>query len=787
MNSINKPSSDLPSSRQHTVTDRIRNLLMLFGIILVAGRAQCGESFPMGLTADLLSGGAMIGTAEITAMLAFNGILLSIAAISFTIRTQTCPNYRKSTWLTIPLFLLVLGFALSLTQASDKYLALVGGLNWLSPMIWAMELIQWLDQGWKRRFVLAAIAATGIALTWRCYEQAHWDIPQTVQEIEKDPDAYLTKHGIEPGSLKAHQFLSRVRSQDIGGFFNVSNTAASFFILSITAGTALFAGLIRTGRTKIRNEPSYATMCILGGLVLIFQMYGLWITQSNGGILGLSAAVLLLVIIEIFRKRLVPHWKMALSVALGIVVIGIAIIIIYGTLHNRLPGNSLWVRWQYWRATAGMIADHWFFGVGPENFGHYYPRYMNPAASEVIRDPHSLPLSVWSQWGILGLAGLISGILLVTIKVIRPDENQPKNQVRQEALLTRLQIWPGLILATATIIGIRYLCSNFGPLDPSSKDSVILIMLIVPGIVWLTGLAIAFFGGQETDRISADSKENVILRFISCGLAGFLLHNTIDFAFFQPGVLSTFFMLCATLIAEKQKTTQPLQSTFNGPAKPVVIAGLVLAGCYWLFLFIPVWKSETSLSQARVLLGQLAIQAPEKPIEAIMKDALDLAINGANQNPIDPSGLLIAAQVEAQLWQNNHDLQGLDKTEHYCLAAQDRDPFHFRYPSLLADIFDRAAKVRPEDSALQNKAICYLCTTLQLNPIRSDLMVKLAEWYEKTGQIESAITLYQKALHIESLYQEQQRLMHGSDSIIVPRLSLKEQQFAQNALKRLAP
>jgi tetratricopeptide (TPR) repeat protein len=61
--------------------------------------------------------------------------------------------------------------------------------------------------------------------------------------------------------------------------------------------------------------------------------------------------------------------------------------------------KALRYRLEYWRATAGLIADYPWFGCGPGNFQQYYTAYKLPEASESVADPHNFLLEIWATAG----------------------------------------------------------------------------------------------------------------------------------------------------------------------------------------------------------------------------------------------------------------------------------------------------------------------------------------------------------------------------------------------------
>lgn len=81
-----------------------------------------------------------------------------------------------------------------------------------------------------------------------------------------------------------------------------------------------------------------------------------------------------------------------------------------------LSQGTAFLRIQLWRSAAEMIADHLWFGVGPDGFLYYYGDYIRPGA-EVERwlsHPHNLVLATWTRLGLLGavamLAFLVGGV-----------------------------------------------------------------------------------------------------------------------------------------------------------------------------------------------------------------------------------------------------------------------------------------------------------------------------------------------------------------------------------------
>ena len=108
-------------------------------------------------------------------------------------------------------------------------------------------------------------------MAYRCWEQHHYEIPALLEAHAQNPTAALLTEGIEPNTYAASQFFERLQSRDVGGYFAISNSAAAFFILSITATGALIA----QGLTRRPRHSQQWLFTTLGTLALILQLAGL--------------------------------------------------------------------------------------------------------------------------------------------------------------------------------------------------------------------------------------------------------------------------------------------------------------------------------------------------------------------------------------------------------------------------------------------------------------------------------------------------------------------------------
>jgi hypothetical protein len=113
-------------------------------------------------------------------------------------------------------------------------------------------------------------------------------------------------------------------------------------------------------------------------------------------------------------------------------------------------GKSLGYRFQYWQATAELIADRPVTGCGPGNFQYAYTRYKLPEASEEIGDPHNFLLEVWATAGTPALLALVAALAVWYWAVLRrrePKQAFPSAPSGDAAAFVMAGLFFGLVLS----------------------------------------------------------------------------------------------------------------------------------------------------------------------------------------------------------------------------------------------------------------------------------------------------------------------------------------------------
>ena len=657
--------------------------------------------------------------------------------------------------------------------AANKRAAITDLATLIGPMLMALLLVQILDSQSKIKLVLFVIVALGAASSYQCADQLLKGKQDMINSYEQNPQQHLAALGITPGSFEQMLYEHRLYSKDIRGFLTTSNSAGSFAILAVFAAIGLFIEKIKSHSRK----SSYAGL-VYFGIIAAAVAAGLIITQSKGAIVAAALCGLMLAAFLGFGKWLWDHRKTVLVFCLLLVFVGMAAVIWYGVSHGRLPGgNSMLMRWQYWQGAAKMYAHRPMTGVGGGNFASYYPHYKIASAPETVRDPHNFILSLLSQYGPLGLIGFLAAFLVAlyrTIFVATAQDSQ-KLQANNKAFGA---------LAGVALFFISVVLLTFRPIAmPIEADGLInekicaaIVLFIFPVVVFMLAFLLLWVG-ERTTAPATRTLGSAARAAIFCGIVAVAIHNVIDFAIFEPAVLTTFWATVACLVAISYKGKGHRTATLR-PSQTMRIAtvatGAIIAWLCCHYALIPVAKASLNTHRATRQLGH----------------AHELLDQAAKDDRLSPAALYFNGRLYLQQYNETEKKQPalLEQAVECFAGAIERGKANFKSYAKLSTAYNLLAETSTQQAKTDwlNKAFRSSLLAVERYPGSGRLRVKLAKIAEQLGKTDIAIEQYKKAIDIEDAYRSQFQLMYPGRQLF-SRLGEEKYQSAKQRVKHLCP
>lgn len=158
------------------------------------------------------------------------------------------------------------------------------------------------------------------------------------------------------------------------------------------------------------------------GLSAVLTAGTVLLTFSKGALfLGLPAGSLTILLATIAVRRRWPQARSFIWILAGTVAVGLAALAPFldtprmsGVLNWRESFTSV-ARLHLWRSALAMFSDHWWLGVGPDNFLYWYrgfhimPMIWNEPG---LNHPHNVALDLLTR---LGLLGFLTGLALAWV------------------------------------------------------------------------------------------------------------------------------------------------------------------------------------------------------------------------------------------------------------------------------------------------------------------------------------------------------------------------------------
>jgi tetratricopeptide (TPR) repeat protein len=265
---------------------------------------------------------------------------------------------------------------------------------------------------------------------------------------------------------------------------------------------------------------------------------------------------------------------------------------------------------------------------------------------------------------------------------------------------------------------------------------------------------------------------------ILAAIVAVLIHNTIDFAIFEPGVLTALLAMLAAFIA---MTTQPQEKVLSLANRwlrislaAVTVIFLVLS---FKFVLRPVYLATANIAEAAKLIPNVRYE--------LAHFLLDLA---TEQDPLSPEAPSINGKLYIDDYLNSDPapVECLQKGEQALFIAIDRNPIDYKNFEALTETYIYMAQARPDrNEEILAKALYAAQTAVDLYPGFGRLRMALAGVHELLGDFNSAVAQYKKAVEIENAFREQFRRLYP-DRDVFSRLGEENYQLALDRIEELS-
>jgi tetratricopeptide (TPR) repeat protein/O-antigen ligase len=709
--------------------------------------------------------------------LSLSGVLIFAFLLRFLVRLFAGRLSFKITPMNVGLVFLLAALIISTFYASNKRSAITSSLTLLAPVLMTFLLAALLDSHAKIKILLIVVISLGVVATWQAAEQYFVSNNIMLEQYKNDPESILQPLGIQPGTLNHMILEHRIFSKDVRASFTTSNSAGSFAILASFAAIALFAELLKIRKTL----PRVNILVAAGALAII--LFGLFLTQSKGAIAAFFIAVLVFAVLLLTKRPRLSKNIILAGCLIGLLTL-VPLLASYGLKHGRLPGgNSMLVRWQYWTASTQMFLDHVLTGVGGGNFTASYRLYKSPAAIETISDPHCFVLSLLTQFGILGLIGFLIFVLapLCRASFACPEQSRRADPSHLETLpanrFSKLA-FAGAIAPIALMMLLRpFLLPPSAAAGFVEKLYVFFTDYMAPAAAFLVAYAI-LAKALQTSNIKEYALQTTSITSIALfsALLGVLIHNLIDFAIFEPGVLAAFCAILACLIAlysEKREQLNPAPVLLKIFAPAVA---LIIVFAYFNYAIIPIARNAALIAQAGqpLSLGQFNL-------------AHNLLDTATKVDPLNPEAPLMNGRLYLQHFSSPvmPRQQTLELAEQALFIAAQRNPADSRIFDSLTQCYYLRSQLLPEQKELWlNSALDSAQTAVSLSPGDAELHLLLAQIAEDLGKKDLALKHYQKTVEIEDSFRELFRQMYPGREVF-SRLGNDKYSLAKQRIKDL--
>jgi O-antigen ligase len=588
-------------------------------------------------------------------------ITLAAAVIALVRRGR----WRRHVVVGVGIALLAVAAVVSTSAAGDKSTALLAGSNLAIGALAGAALAALLEARWMRQLLLAALLATGVTSGVKCLKQRYSENPLVQQEWETVYKPKLVQQGFDPQDPLFVNFERRMKAGEVYGFLSHPNIEASCLMMWALVAAGVLGGWCaavsdrpKPGSVLRPTRGSAATAASLVGLALLclLLVVALWFTKSRGAAIAGSVGLAVLVGLGWKAAWASRHAKHVLAAFVAGYLALISVGLTYGLAKGTLPSASLAFRWQYWTAAARALRDVPLTGLGRENFAYAYMLYKTPEATEEVKNPHNLWVSLLVELGPLGLAAgvmLCGAGLLVGLRNVTPVAAMAAPAVDGEGTVSANSrrprgadaTWGGAgasVGAAAVTVGVLVIHAVF---SGTKFDDLGAVLVWVQDVLlpWPIAMSAAMWMLTRQDSVRWES-------WVTAGLCAALgaafVHGLVDFALLTQGGLAVF-VLCAAGVTRPVAAVEVKYWRWAG-----IVAALLGGVLIVRYAVVPLDLPDATVARTKARAALQEAGAASRSIEkreSSLLRATEFAKGPIARNPLDTSNYILLATAREAL------------------------------------------------------------------------------------------------------------------------------------------
>jgi O-antigen ligase/tetratricopeptide (TPR) repeat protein len=582
----------------------------------------------------------------------------------------------------------VLVFFSAAAAASYKHPAWLIASEWFVLLVAFCLVRQLAITPGDNHCLLAVLLATGVSLSLHGIYQYLVEFPEHDNEAANPGQLVqtLAQTGIylDPKDPLLEHWQKRVQADNAFATFANPNSFAGFLALlfPLAIGWLLVSISSQGWRSK--------TGLVLGCSVAMAA--ALWFTHSRGAIL---ATLLIAVLIAAVHWRHVL-WTHKWKCLAGLTVLSALIILPFAQGWFSISGMekvqfSKTKRLDYWAATWAMIRDHSWLGVGPGQFGRFYPRYLRETAFEKITNPHNFALEMWSTCGFFALVAVGAAFIAFFWRTRSVWVERGAGPANGEApLLPRWEFYLGAM--AGLILGFVLWTQDLS--GDNLGDQMIYggFKAGIRALFWFGCFAlfesIPWSGPSRTLALTA-------------GFAALLLNLLVSDGISLPSVAQPLWIVAALAVNTLSQPVATLNpKNWLGIMAPIPILAVIWLA-YLLFLFDPTVTSCDSLGEGRRLYAHYREKMQELKELGQQKPAPDTKTVQDLQNLVTRLRAAIPTSLHVAAYGN---------------SRQRQKPFRAEPLVDLAEWFGEEWNLRQAPMELRQRAAQYAEAAIKLDP-----------------------------------------------------------------------